>query len=181
MSNRIGFLQLKVEKDRDLEFRRSDDDDDNDGIDNEHDDDVDGDGISNAMDTDRDNDGIPDVMDKDKNGDGIEDEYQSPGNRENKRTDHGQMAPGETREYEMSSDDHSILMLAIVEAGDLTTPFAIDLVDPNGVVVLSTPPAVGKAVASATPALPGVYTVRVRNAGLSSATYKTTLIGRQIF
>jgi hypothetical protein len=179
-SNRIGFMQVAVEKDRDLNCRRSDDDYDNDGIDNEHDDDVDGDGIANALDTDMDNDGVPDALDKDKNGDGIEDQYQSPGNRERQQKDSGQMAPGETREYDMVYDEHSILMLAIVESTDLTVPLAIDIVDPNGVVVLSTPAALGKAVATATPALAGVYTIRVKNAGLTSAAYTTRLIGRQV-
>ena len=179
-TNRIGHFAIKIDKHKEVECRRGDDDDDHDGIDNEHDDDLDGDGIPNSLDDDDDNDGTPDVLDDDKNGDGIEDKYQSPGSRETKRSDNGQMAPGEAKEYDMEYDEHSVLMLAVVEAADLTTPLAIDIVDPNGVVVLSTPPAVGKAVATATPALPGVYTVRVRNAGLTPVTYKTTLVGRQI-
>jgi hypothetical protein len=91
------------------------------------------------------------------------------------------MAPGEAKEYEMEYGANSVLMLAIVEAADLLTPLSIELVDPNGVVVLSTPPALGKAVATATPLLGGVYTVRVKNGGLRSTTYKTTLVGKDIW
>ena len=79
----------------------------------------------------------------------------------------------------MESDANSVLMIAIVEAADLTTPLSLEIVDPNGITVLSTPPALGKAVATATPLLPGLYTVRVKNGGLKSTTYKTTLVGKQ--
>jgi hypothetical protein len=120
-------------------------------------------------------------MDKDWDNDGIENEHDSKSNRENKRTDRGTMAPGGAKEYEMASDSNSLLFVAIVEAADLTVPLSIELVDPNGIVVLAVPTVLGKAVATATPALPGLYTVRVRNTGLKSTTYKTTLVGKSIW
>jgi hypothetical protein len=121
------------------------------------------------------------MMDKDHDNDGVENQYDSKSHRENKRTDRGSMGPGETKGYEMESNSNSVLMLAVVEAADLLTPLSIELVDPNGVVVLSTPPALGKAVATATPVLGGVYTVRVKNGGLKTTTYKTTLVGKSIY
>jgi hypothetical protein len=179
-TNRIGHIEFKIDKHRDVECRKGDRDRDHDGIDDQNDDDVDGDGIPNALDNDNDNDGIPDALDSDANGDGIEDVYQSPAHRESKRSDSGQMAAGEAREYEMEYDAHSVLMTAIVEASDLTAPLSIQIVDDNGVVLLTTPPALGKVVATATPLLAGVYTVRVINGGTAPVNYKTTLVGRQI-
>jgi hypothetical protein len=179
-TNRIGHLAVNIDKNREMEHRRGDHDRDHDGIDDDKDDDADGDGIANSADTDGDNDGTPDAMEHDKNGDGIDDQYQAPGSREEQRTDRGTMAPGESRTYTMDYDQHNTLMLAVVEASELATPLAIDILDPTGLVIVSTPAVIGKAVATATPLLPGLYTVRVRNAGLTPATYKTTLIERQI-
>jgi hypothetical protein len=179
-TNRIGHLSTRVDRDDDVDCRRGDNDFDHDGIDDDHDDDVDGDGVPNAMDSDNDNDGIPDVLDDDKNDDGIEDKYQTHGQRASKRTDRGTMGPGESREYEMTYDAHTVSMLAIVEAAQLTAPLAIEILTDDGTVLLTTPPALGKAVATAAPALPGVYKIRVRNTGTATINYKTTLVSAQI-
>ena len=180
-TNRVGHFEVKIDPKRELDHRKDDDDHDDDGDDDKDDFDDDDDGHGDDTDDDDDNDCIPDHMDDDKDNDGVEDDHDSKEHRENKRTDRGTMAPGQSKDYEMAADANSVLMLAIVEAADLMTPLSIEIVDPNGVVVLSTPPALGKAVATATPALAGVYTVRVKNGGESSTTYKTTLIGKQIW
>lgn len=180
-TNRVGHFEVRVEPERELENRRDDDNFDDDGDDDAFDADDDDDGIPDDMDGDDDNDCVPDHMDRDKDNDGVEDEHDTQSHRENKRTDRGTMGPGQSKGYEMFADGNSVLMVAIVEAAQLTTPLSIEIVDPNGAVLLSTPPALGKAVATATPVLPGVYTVRVKNAGLTSTTYKTTLIGKQIW
>jgi hypothetical protein len=180
-SNRIGHFEVKVDPDRELDHRKDDDDFDDDGKDNKDDADDDDDGRFDPEDDDDDNDCIVDTMDNDKDNDGVENDHDSDGYREHKRTDRRSMAPGESKDYEMAADANSLLILAVVEAATLTTPLSIEIVDPNGVVVLSTPPALGKAVASATPALAGVYTVRVKNGGTTSTTFKTTLIGKQIW
>ena len=180
-ANRIGHLEGRVEPDREVEDRKDDDDFDDDGDDDNVDNDDDDDGRTDDWDDDDDNDCIPDHMDEDHDNDGVENEHDTKSNRENKRTDRGSMAPGEAKEYEMTSTSNSLAMVAIVEAATLTTPLSIQIVDPNGVVVLSTPPLLGKAVATATPALPGVYTIRVKNGGLSSTTYKTTLLNKSIW
>jgi hypothetical protein len=179
--NRIGHLEVPVDPKEETDHRKDDDDYDDDGDDDDHDGDDDDDGHGDDVDDDDDNDCTPDSMDKDWDNDGVENEHDSRSNRENKRTDRGSMGPGQAKEYEMASDSNSLLMVAIVEAADLTTPLSIELVDPNGIVVLTTPPVLGKAVATATPALPGLYTVRVRNTGLKSTTYKTTLVGKSIW
>jgi hypothetical protein len=180
-SNRVGHLNIDVEPERELEHRKDDDDYDDDGDDDAYDADDDDDGTYDDMDNDDDNDCVLDHMDADKDNDGVEDEYDSKSHRENKRTDRGQMAAGESREYEMTSDANSVLMLAVVEAATVTTPLSIEVVDPTGVVILATPPALGKAVATVTPALAGVYTLRVKNGGSTATTYKTTLVGKQIW
>jgi hypothetical protein len=180
-TNRIGHVDLRVDPNEETDHRKDDDDFDDDGDDDDHDADDDDDGHHDDNDDDDDNDCIPDHMDKDWDNDGVENEHDSKSNRENKRTDRGTMAPGGAKEYEMASDANSLLMVAIVEAADATTPLSIELVDPNGIVVLAVPTVLGKAVATATPALPGLYTVRVRNTGLRSTTYKTTLVGKSIW
>jgi hypothetical protein len=180
-TNRVGHFEVKIHPDKELERRRDDDDYDDDGDDDAHDWDDDGDGVHDSDDDDDDNDCIPDYMDNDKDNDGIKDEHDSKSHREHQRNDRGSMAPGQSKAYEMESDSNTVLMLAVVEAADLMTPLSIEIVDPTGLVVLSTPPALGKAVATATPALSGVYTIRVKNAGTTTTTFKTTLIGRQIW
>ena len=180
-TNRVGHFDVKVDPDRELDHRKDDDDYDDDGKDNKDDADDDDDGRFDPEDDDDDNDCIVDTMDNDKDNDGVENDHDSDAYREHKRTDRRSMAPGESKGYEMAADANSLLILAVVEAATLTTPLSIEIVDPNGVVVLSTPPALGKAVASATPALAGVYTVRVKNGGTTSTTFKTTLIGKQIW
>jgi hypothetical protein len=179
-SNRIGHIYTRVGPNTNVDHRRSDHDFDHDGVKDEDDNDMDDDGLSNATDTDNDNDGIPDVFDNDKNDDGIDDQYQSPGHRETQRSDSGQMAAGETREYEMEYDAHSISLLAVFEATSATAPLSIEILDDDGLVVVSAPAVLGKAVATAVPALPGVYTVRVKNTGSTPVTYKTTIIGTQV-
>jgi hypothetical protein len=180
-TNRIGHLELRIDKHKKMEHRKGDRDRDHDGKDDDEDDDVDDDFVPNLLDDDGDNDSVPDIIDADKNGDGIEDQYQSPGGRESKRLDNGQLAPGQSREYEMEYDAHSVALLAIFEAtNNVTAPLSIQILNDDRVVLLTTPAAFGKAIATSTPALPGVYTVRVTNTGTSSIAYKTTLIGRQI-
>jgi len=178
--NRIGHLEVRIDKHRQLEWRKGDNDRDHDGIDDQNDDDVDGDAIANAFDTDNDNDGVPDVLDKDKNGDGIDDDYQTPGNHETERQDNGQMVPGDFREYEVSYDPHTVLLTAIVEADTLTAPLSVQIIDASGNVVLSAPTTLGKAIVTSTPTLPGLYTVRVMNAGATAIGYKTKLITSQV-
>jgi hypothetical protein len=178
---RVAHLEVKIEEERELDNRRDDDDCDDDGVDDQYDADDDDDGVADPDDPDDDNDCIPDMMDTDKDGDGIENEYDSPSYRENKKTDSGQMTAGQVIAYETLADANTQLVLATVRATDVTTPLSIEIVDPNGVVVVSTPPAVGVATASATPLLQGVYTVRVRNNALTSRTYKTTIISKQIW
>lgn len=180
-TNRIGHLELPVDPQKETDHRKDDDDYDDDGEDDGYDDDDDNDGHGDDVDDDDDNDCTPDAMDNDHDNDGVENEHDSKSHRENKRTDRGTMAPGEAKGYEMESDANSVLMVAIVEADDLTAPLSIEFVDPNGTVVLSTPPTAGRVVATATPLLPGLYTVRVKNDGFGSVTYKTTLIGKQIW
>jgi hypothetical protein len=180
-SNRVGHFEVPVDPNKETEHRKDDDDFDDDGDDDKDDFDDDNDGRNDDFDDDDDNDCTPDHMDKDWDNDGVENEHDSKSHRENKRTDRGTMAPGGAKEYEMEYGANSMAMLAIVEAADLTTPLSIEFVDPNGVVVLSTPPALGKAVALSTPLLRGVFTVRVKNNGLRSTTYKTTLVGKDIW
>jgi hypothetical protein len=179
--NRIGQFEVQIDPAKELEFRKDDDDFDDDGYKDDVDADDDNDGILDDIDDDDDNDCIPDSMDKDWDNDGVENEHDSRSNRENKRTDRGTMGPGGAKEYEMESTANSLLLVAIVEAADLTTPLSSELVDPTGIGVLTTPPALGKAVATAIPALPGLYTVRAKNTGLKSTTYKTTLVGKSIW
>jgi hypothetical protein len=180
-TNRVGHLEVPVDPEKETDYRKDDDDYDDDGDGDDYDKDDDNDGYGDDVDDDDDNDCTPDAMDKDHDNDGLYNDEDSKSHRENKRTDRGSMAPGEAKSYDMEWNANSVAMLAVVEAADLTTPLSIEFVDPNGVVVLSSPPVLGKAVVTATPALPGLYTVRVKNRGLKSTTYKTTLIGKQIW
>jgi hypothetical protein len=180
VSHRIGQLMVDIEPERELRERRDDDDFDHDGVDNDHDGDDDDDGVPDLNDDDDDNDCIPDAMDHDKDNDGIDDQYDTS-DRETMKKDSGTLAPGQVLHYDMETDANSRALIAVVEAADLTAPFVIDIVNPAGSVVLSVPSVAGKAVATATPALSGFYTIQVRNTGLTSTAYKTTIVGRSIW
>ena len=179
-SHRVGQLLVNIEPERELRERRDDDDFDHDGIDNAHDNDDDDDGTPDLNDDDDDNDCIPDLMDHDKDNDGIDDDDDT-NDRETVKRDSGTLAPGQVVRYDMESDANSRALVAVVEAADLTVPFAIDIVNPAGVVVLSVPSIGGKAIATATPVLSGFYTIQVRNTGLKSTAYTTKVIGRSIW
>jgi hypothetical protein len=180
ISHRIGQLMVDIEPERELRERRDDDDFDHDGVDNGHDDDDDDDDKPDMNDDDDDNDCIPDAMDHDKDNDGIDDDYDTS-DRETMKKDSGTLAPGQVLRYDMETDVNSRALIAVVEAANLTAPFVIDIVNPAGSVVLSVPSVAGKAVATATPALSGFYTIQVRNTGLTSTDYKTTIVGRSIW
>jgi hypothetical protein len=180
ISHRIGLLVADIEPEREMRHRRDDDDFDHDGVDNGHDGDDDDDDKQDIDDDDDDNDCIPDGMDHDKDNDGIHDDDDS-GDRETMKKDSGSFAPGQVLRYDMETDANSLALVAVVEATDITAPFVIDIVNPAGSVVLSVPSVAGKAVATATPALSGFYTIQVRNTSLKSIAYKTTIIGRSIW
>jgi hypothetical protein len=180
VSHRIGLLVADIEPEREMRERRDDDDYDRDGKDNRHDDDDDDDGKHDNDDDDDDEDCIPDSMDHDKDNDGIHDDDDTD-DRETMKKDSGSFAPGQALRYDVETDANSLALVAVVEATDITAPFVIDIVNPAGSVVLSVPSLAGKAVAMATPALPGFYTIQVRNTSLKSIAYKTTIIGRSIW
>jgi len=90
------------------------------------------------------------------------------------------MVPGDFREYEVSYDPHTVLLTAIVEADTLTAPLSVQIIDASGNVVLSAPTTLGKAIVTSTLTLPGLYTVRVMNAGVTAIGYKTKLITSQV-
>jgi hypothetical protein len=178
-TTRIGHLAINVDKHRDMEYRRGDNDRDHDGVDDQNDADVDGDGTANTMDLDSDNDGTPDAGDTDKNGDGIDDAYQAPGTRDAQQKDSGTLAPGGTREYQMEYGANNLLLTAIFKATDITAPVTMQIVDDSGAVILNVPTTLGAAAATAYPPVPGVYTVRVTNAGFTPITYTTKVLTRQ--
>jgi hypothetical protein len=180
ISHRIGQLLTPIEPEKELQERRDDDDFDHDGVDNDQDGDDDDDGKADNMDDDDDNDCIKDADDHDKDNDGIEDDEDTK-DRETKKKDSGSMSPGQAITYEMEADANSLALLAIVEAANVAVPFVLDIIDPAGAVVLSVPSVAGKAVATATPSLPGFYTIQLRNTGATSTTYSTTIIGRSIW
>jgi hypothetical protein len=180
VSHRVGQLLVNIEPDRELRERRDDDDFDHDGVDNAHDNDDDDDGTADLNDDDDDNDCILDLMDRDKDNDGVDDEDDT-NDRETVKKDSGTLVPGQVVRYEVESDANSRALIAVVNAADLTAPFAIDVVNPAGVVVLTVPSVGGKAVATAAPTLAGYYTIQVRNTGTRSTTYTTKVIARSLW
>jgi hypothetical protein len=181
LTNRVGHIEVKIDEHKKLPHRRDQDDFDDDGIPDDVDTDRDDDGIPDVSDYDNDNDGVPDISDDDDDNDGIPDEYDTKSQCEAMQSDSGSLAGGQSLTYDMPADANTTLLLAVVQTTDLSASLVMEIVDPSGAVVVSVPAVAGKGVATASPALPGLYTLRVRNTGLTAATYTTTLIERSIW
>jgi hypothetical protein len=159
--NRVGFVRLPV-KGRIKNPR--DDDDRDDGCnceDHWHD------WHGHATKGDDDDDGIPNEQD-------------SPTARENvARGDATPLAAGATAVQSMVASPTTLALIAIAEADNPTAQIGIDVFNSMGLLMASSVPALGVAVAQVALPSAGTYTWRVRNYGSAPINYTPTSIVRE--
>jgi hypothetical protein len=169
-------------RDRIRFYRGRGHDDDNFDDDNKRDDvdpDDDNDGIADEADADDDNDGISDQADPDDDNDGIDDAFDSQSTREDQQSNEATVEAGNEAAYDLVADGSTLLLTATAEALDgtgLTQWLQVQIYSPNGTLLATSPPMIGRAVAVAVPALPGIYKVKVKNLGQGSIRFETLLI-----
>jgi len=136
-------------------------------------DDSDHDGVKDDKDLDDDNDGLPDSVDNDDDDDGIEDAFDSKLTAEEQSTEVVNLGRGEEAKYALAASSTTVKLNAVIAEGQL---LALDILNPAGVVIASSLPTVGRAVVTVPATVAGVYTLRVRNIGLTDVASKLTVI-----
>jgi len=172
------------------------DDYDSDGKRDDHDSDCDNDGRHNDEDSDDDNDGKHDDEDSDDDSDGVKDHWDHKGRKETQDSHSDRIEPGQQRSYQMSVGAGTLAViagarkpledLAIPDPDDLLEeilelveqPLQVQIYNPLGMLVATSLPLPGMALATTVPVLPGVYTVKVRNVGTIAHNYDGFLVTR---
>ena len=176
---RIGHARLSREKQKGR-HDRDDDDIDDDGKNSGHDDDDDDDGRMNHEDDDDDNDGDKDDADDDDDNDGIKDVHDTKEHRESQDNYSSQMSAAQSEEFQMTAGAGTLAMIVTAVADNPLAPISLEMRNPAGLLVVSTPPTPGAAAIAVPPSGAGTYTVRVKNAGLNAAGISTSLLTREI-
>ena len=136
-------------------------------------DDSDHDGKKDDVDDDDDNDGHKDNVDDDDDDDGIEDAFDNKMTAEDQSYEGVNVGHGEEVQFPLAAGlDTVALNVVLAEAQGLS----LDILNPLGVVIAAALPTAGRTVLTVPPAAAGVYTVRVRNIGLTDAASGMTLI-----
>ena len=176
--NRIGHARLSREKQKG-KHDRDDDDIDDDGKNHDDDDDDDDDGWKDDVDDDDDNDGDKDAVDDDDDNDGIRDAHDTK-DRESQDNYSNQMSAAQTDEFQMIAGASTLAMIVTAVADNPLTPISLEVRNPSGLLVASMPPTPGAAALLVPPSGAGIYTVRVKNAGLTAGGISTTLLTREL-
>ena len=176
---RIGHARLSREKQKG-KHDRDDDDIDDDGKKRGDDDDDDDDGKLNQDDDDDDNDGEKDDVDDDDDNDGIKDVYDTKEHRESQDNYSSQMSPAQFEEFQMTAGVSTLAMIVTAVADNPLAPISVEVRNPSGLLVASTPPTPGAAAIAVPPSGAGIYTVRVKNAGLNAVGISTSLLTREL-
>lgn len=129
-----------------------DDDDDHDGKHDEDDEDDDGDGHHDGDDDD------------DDDNDGIDDAWDSGLTFEDESSQSLSLSIGQATSYVTDAAATTLSVTAVLADGQA---MSAEIVNPSGVVVAKSLPIAGRAIVTAITLVPGSYTVRVSNAGLT--------------
>jgi hypothetical protein len=160
--DRVGFVRLPIIKEK-IKHPRDDDDKDDgwDGDDSWH-------GWHGHAD------------DHDGDDDGFDDDKDSP-QRETVQSsgDSSALAPGQAMDFPMTASPTTLALIAATKADDPLANIGIDIVNTLGVVVASSLPTPGVAVAQLALPAAGNYTARVHNYGGLPVSHTPTLINRE--
>jgi hypothetical protein len=136
-------------------------------------DDSDRDGVKDDKDGDDDNDRLSDAVDNDDDDDGIEDAFDSKLTAEEQNTQVVDLAGGEVATYAMEAGPNTATLNAVLADGQL---LVLDILNPLGAAIATSLPTAGRAVLTVPAAVAGVYTLRVRNIGVTDVASRVTLI-----
>jgi hypothetical protein len=175
---RIGHARLSREKQKG-KHDRDDDDTDDDGKNHHDDDDDDDDGWKDHDDDDDDNDGDKDDADDDDDNDGIKDHHDTK-DRESQDNYSSQMSAAQSEEFQMTAGASTLAMIVTAVADNPLAPISLEVRNPAGLLVLTTPPTPGVTAVPVPSSGAGIYTVRVKNAGLSAVGISTSLLTREL-
>jgi streptogramin lyase len=175
---RIGHIRLSREKQKG-KHDRDDDDTDDDGKNHHDDDDDDDDGWNDYDDDDDDNDGDKDGADDDDDNDGIKDHHDTK-DRESQDNYSSQMSAAQTEEFQMTAGASTLAMIVTAVADNPLAPISLEVRNPAGLLVVATPPTPGVTAIPVPPSGAGIYTVRVKNAGLNAVGVSTSLLTREL-
>jgi hypothetical protein len=175
---RIGHARLSREKQKG-KHDRDDEDTDDDGKNHGEDDDDDDDGWNDHDDDDDDNDGDKDDADDDDDNDGIKDHHDTK-DRESQDNYSSQMSAAQTEEFQMTAGASTLAMIVTAVADNPLAPISLEVRNPAGLLVVATPPTPGVTAIPVPPSGAGIYTVRVKNAGLNAVGISTSLLTREL-
>jgi hypothetical protein len=117
---------------------------------------------------------------KDDDDDGFEDAQDSKTAHEDvQRGDSTPVQGGQSVSYPMTASATSLALIAKAEAEDPLARIGIDILDARGLLVATSPPTPGIAVAQVLLPAAGTYTARVRNYGVLPVNQAPTLIVRE--
>ncbi len=123
---------------------------------------------------------IKDNVDDDDDNDGIKDAYDTKEHRESQDNYSSQMSAAQTEEFQMTAVASTLAMIVTAVADNPLAPISLEVRNPAGLLVASMPPTPGAAALLVPPSGAGIYTVRVKNAGLNAAGISTTLLTREL-
>ncbi len=157
-----------------------DDDFDSDGKRDDADSDDDNDGDSDGSDNDDDNDGDSDDSDSDDDNDGIRDDYDSQSDRDEYNERNELAAANGINESSLSVDAGTLLLIAAAESA-AAEALTVEIYGPSGTLVATSTSALGRALATAIPAMPGSYKVRVINESEDPVLYRLVTVERRVW
>ena len=79
----------------------------------------------------------------------------------------------------MTASSTSLALVAVAAAEDSLAQLRVDIINPLGLIVATSPATPGIGVATLALPAPGNYTMRVRNMGFAPVTHSPTMITRE--
>jgi streptogramin lyase len=174
---RIGHARLTRDHNKG-KHDRDDEDCDDDGKPRGHDDDDDDDGKKNDVDNDDDNDGKLDYEDDDDDNDGIKNQHDTKDGKENQYNYRSDLAASQSEAFEVTTLPGALALLVTALADNPLTQISIEVRNAAGQVVGTSIAAVGVGLVTLPTPAAGIYTVKVKNHGLTAAGIDTMVLTR---
>jgi hypothetical protein len=108
--------------------------------------------------------------------DGVAPQYESNDGEAHQTREDAQTSGGQSLQYTLTANPNTAVLIAATQADNPITPVSIQIIDPNGLTLAAPAATPGAALATLVPTYPGVYTVVVSNAGVSSTMLHTQLV-----
>ena len=117
----------------------------------------------------------------DDDADGLENSFDLPTARENVQVVDGApaIAGGQSADFPVTTSPTSLALIATATAGDPLAQIGVEIYDALGMLVATSAPSLGVAVATVPLPAASTYKVRIRNYGMTSITHTPRLIVRE--